>query len=115
MKMLIFINLWVKNYFSLAKNSDIFIGNSSGDFRSTFFKIPVINIGKKAAGRYIVKVSNISPITKIIREIDKILNQKEKIPPIRYQKNVSSFIIKNILKKLRDKIIPIYQIKYLTI
>ncbi len=95
-------------FFSLAKNSDIFIGNSSsGILEVPFLKVPVINIGKRQAGRYqFVKVSNISPITKkIIREIDKILNQKrKKIPPIRYQKkNVSSFIIKNILKKLRDK------------
>jgi UDP-hydrolysing UDP-N-acetyl-D-glucosamine 2-epimerase len=95
-------------FFSLAKNSDIFIGNSSsGILEVPFLKVPVINIGKRQAGRYqFVKVSNISPITKkIIREIDKILNQKrKKIPSIRYQKkNVSSFIIKNILKKLRDK------------
>ena len=95
-------------FFSLAKNSDIFIGNSSsGILEVPFLKVPVINIGKRQAGRYqFVKVSNTSPITKkIIREIDKILNQKrKKIPSIRYQKkNVSSFIIKNILKKLRDK------------
>ena len=95
-------------FFSLAKNSDIFIGNSSsGILEVPFLKVPVINIGKRQAGRYqFVKVSNISPITKkIIKEIDKILNQKrKKIPSIRYQKkNVSSFIIKNILKKLRDK------------
>ena len=95
-------------FFSLAKNSDIFIGNSSsGILEVPFLKVPVINIGKRQAGRYqFVKVSNISPITKkILKKIDKILNKKrKKIPSIRYQKkNVSSFIIKNILKKLRDK------------
>lgn len=69
------------NYFSLLKNVDFIIGNSSsGIGEAPFFKIPVINIGNRQKGRF--KHKNIIDVDfehKLIeRSIDKCLSKRFK-------------------------------------
>lgn len=66
----IFKNLDRNLYFSLLKNVDLFIGNSSsGLIESPIFKIPVVNIGNRNKGRE--SAENIVNVPYIYSEIKK--------------------------------------------
>ncbi len=102
-----FSSLGQKIFFSLAKLSNIFLGNSSsGVLEIPFLDVPVINIGERQSGRYqFIKVLNIAPNkNKVIKSIDLILSKKIKTnyPDYNMKNNASSLIVKNIIKKLKD-------------
>jgi len=103
-----FKSLGQKLFFSLAKNSDIFMGNSSsGILEVPFLNVPVLNIGNRQKGRFqFIKVSNLLAKKNIIRKnIDTIVNRNTKkffIKP-RLKKNASLIIAREIIKKLKSK------------
>jgi UDP-hydrolysing UDP-N-acetyl-D-glucosamine 2-epimerase len=103
-----FKSLGQELFFSLAKNCNVFIGNSSsGILEIPFLNVPVLNIGNRQAGRFqFAKILNINPNKKIIiKNINNIINQKKnkKILKSKLRKNTSTLIVKNIIKKLNDR------------
>tara|TARA_B100000787_G_scaffold72772_1_gene53531 strand:- start:2933 stop:4108 length:1176 start_codon:yes stop_codon:yes gene_type:complete len=103
-----FKSLGQKLFFSVAKNSNIFIGNSSsGILEIPFLNVPVLNIGNRQKGRFkFVKIFNSSAKKEIIiKNINNILLKKNKnknFKPLLI-KNASSIIEKKIVEKLKDK------------
>ena len=76
-----FKSLGQKLFLSVAKNSEIFMGNSSsGILEVPFLNIPVLNIGNRQKGRFqFIKVSNLSAKKNIIiKSINIILKKKIK-------------------------------------
>ena len=103
-----FKSLGQKLFFSVAKNSNIFIGNSSsGILEVPFLNIPVLNIGNRQKGRFqFVKIFNSSPKKEIIiKNINRILKEKINFLPFDSNliKNASYIITKNIIRKLKNK------------
>ena len=103
-----FKSLGQKLFFSVVKISDIFIGNSSsGILEVPFLEIPVLNIGNRQKGRFqFIKVFESIPQKKaIINHIDNILKEKIKKNKLKlkFKKNASSLIAKNIIKNLKNK------------
>ena len=103
-----FKSLGQKLFFSVVKISDIFIGNSSsGILEVPFLEIPVLNIGDRQKGRFqFIKVFESIPQKKaIINHIDNILKEKIKKNKLKlkFKKNASSLIAKNIIKNLKNK------------
>lgn len=103
-----FKSLGQKLLFSVAKNSNIFIGNSSsGILEIPFLDIPVLNIGDRQKGRFqFVKVIESIPKKKvIIKNIDNIIKEKKKKKNYQSKlvKNASSLIANNIIKKIKNK------------
>jgi UDP-N-acetylglucosamine 2-epimerase len=103
-----FESLGQKNFFSIAKYCDIFIGNSSsGILEIPFLNVPVLDIGNRQKGRsQFIKILNIIPKREIvIKNMNKILTRKKikKIIRIKTRKNSSSIIVKNIIKKINNK------------
>ncbi len=99
-----FYSLGQKYFFSLAKTSEIFIGNSSsGILEIPFLKVPVINIGIRQKKRYnFLKISHEQPNSKkIIKRIEMILSKKDSkilnIKRVNTSKKISLSII-NFLK-----------------
>jgi len=103
-----FKSLGQRLFFSVAKNSNIFIGNSSsGILEVPFLNIPVLNIGNRQKGRFqFVKIFNSSPKKEIIiKNINRILKEKINFLPFDSNliKNASYIITKNIIRKLKNK------------
>lgn len=101
-----FYSLGQRKFFSLAKSSEVFIGNSSsGILEIPFLNIPVINIGTRQEGRYnFAKIYHVDANSKIItRKLKKILNRKVKIRDNikSIKKNTSSLIINHIINYLK--------------
>ena len=99
-------SLGQKLFFSVAKNSNIFIGNSSsGILEIPFLNTPVLNIGNRQKGRFqFVKILNsISKKEIIIKNINKILKKKINLLKPKQIKNASSIMTKIIIKKLKNK------------
>ena len=102
-----FYSLGQKYFFSLAKTSEIFIGNSSsGILEIPFLKVPVINIGIRQKKRYnFLKISHEQPNSKkIIKRIEMILSKKDSkilnIKRVNTSKKISLSII-NFLKNTK--------------
>ncbi len=102
-----FYSLGQKYFFSLAKTSEIFIGNSSsGILEIPFLKVPVINIGIRQKKRYnFLKISHEQPNSKkIIKRIEMILSKKDSkilnIKRVNASKKISLSII-NFLKNTK--------------
>lgn len=102
-----FYSLGQKYFFSLAKISEIFIGNSSsGILEIPFLKVPVINIGTRQKKRYnFLKISHEQPNSKkIIKRIEMILSKKDSkilnIKRVNTSKKISLSII-NFLKNTK--------------
>ncbi len=102
-----FYSLGQKYFFSLAKTSEIFIGNSSsGILEIPFLKVPVINIGIRQKKRYnFLKISHEQPNSKkIIKRIEMILSKKDSkilnIKRVKTSKKISLSII-NFLKNTK--------------
>ena len=108
-----FHSLGQQKFFSLAKVSEIFIGNSSsGILEIPFLKTPVINIGIRQKNRF--NFSNITHVEakkqKIQKTIKKILNSRNR--PIFFitKKKTSNLISSDIVyflrhsKKFREKV-----------
>ena len=102
-----FYSLGQKYFFSLAKISEIFIGNSSsGILEIPFLKVPVINIGIRQKKRYnFLKISHEQPNSKkIIKRIEMILSKKDSkilnIKRVNTSKKISLSII-NFLKNTK--------------
>ena len=102
-----FYSLGQKYFFSLAKTSEIFIGNSSsGILEIPFLKVPVINIGIRQKKRYnFLKISHEQPNSKkIIKRIEMILSKKGSkilnIKRVNTSKKISLSII-NFLKNTK--------------
>ena len=103
-----FKSLGQRLFFSVAKNSNIFIGNSSsGILEVPFLNIPVLNIGNRQKGRFqFVKIFNSNPKKEIIiKNINRILKEKINFLPFDSNliKNASYIITKNIIRKLKNK------------
>ena len=95
-----FLSLGQKYFFSLAKSSEIFIGNSSsGILEIPFLKVPVINIGTRQKNRFnFLKISHEEANSKkIINKIKQILNKN--------YNETFNFIEKNTSKKISSSII----------
>ena len=102
-----FYSLGQKYFFSLAKTSEIFIGNSSsGILEIPFLKVPVLNIGIRQKKRYnFLKISHEQPNSKkIIKRIEMILSKKGSkilnIKRVNTSKKISLSII-NFLKNTK--------------
>ncbi len=102
-----FYSLGQKYFFSLAKISEIFIGNSSsGILEIPFLKVPVLNIGIRQKKRYnFLKISHEQPNSKkIIKRIEMILSKKDSkilnIKRVNTSKKISLSII-NFLKNTK--------------
>ncbi len=101
-------NLGIKNYYTLLKNSDVMLGNSSsGIIESASFKIPVINLGNRQKNRFANKnVINSSfeyrDIRKSFKDIqsEKFLNQIRNLKNFYFQNNCSKNSIDIIHKFL---------------
>mgnify|MGYP001223503287 CR=1 FL=1 len=103
-----FKSLGQKLFFSVVKNSSIFIGNSSsGILEVPFLNIPVLNIGNRQKGRFkFVKIFESIPEKKIIiKNIDSIIKPQKtkKNLNLMLKKNASILIARNIIKKLNNK------------
>ena len=108
-----FYSLGQKYFFSLAKSSEFFIGNSSsGILEIPFLEIPVINIGMRQKNRYnFLKIFHVEPNSKkIIKKIKEIIKKNKReiinIKKINTSKKISLSIInylqnsKNIDQKI---------------
>jgi len=104
-----FDNLPRKHYLFLLKNCQLLIGNSSsGIIESTFFKIPVINLGSRQKNRLRaknildVKVENKESILKAYKKSlsKKFTNNLRNVKSL-YGNGESSKKILNILKKIK--------------
>ncbi len=99
-----FESLGQKKFFSLAKNSKIFIGNSSsGILEIPFLNIPVLDIGIRQEGRHkFQKVHHSSANRKnIINKINNILKNKIKTKNKMNSKNTSRLISASIINYLK--------------
>ena len=101
-------SLGQKLFFSVAKSSNIFIGNSSsGILEIPFLGTPVLNIGSRQKGRFqFVKIFNsISKKEIIIKSINRIFKQRKSMNYLKIKliKNASSLITKKIIKKLKNE------------
>ena len=100
-----FYSLGQKHFFSLAKSSEVFIGNSSsGILEIPFLKVPVINIGIRQKKRFnFLKISHERPDSKkIIKRIKMILSKKDsKFLNIK-RMNTSKKISLNIVNFLKN-------------
>lgn len=102
-----FYSLGQKYFFSLAKASEIFIGNSSsGILEIPFLKVPVINIGIRQKKRYnFLKISHEQADNKkIVKRIKMILNKNDSeilnFKRMNTSKKISLSII-NFLKNIK--------------
>lgn len=102
----VFISLGRLRYFSLMKHSGLMVGNSSsGIIEAASFRLPVINVGERQAGR--VKSDNVIDTLcqrkNILKAIEKVssLSFRKKIKRLKNPFGVgrASLRIKNILKK----------------
>ena len=104
-----FNSLGQELFFSIIKNSSLFLGNSSsGILEVPFLQVPVLNIGDRQNGRFqFLKVSTVMPKKEIIiKKIKKIINNSniDNIKKIYLPKNTSSLIVKYILQNIKKKI-----------
>ena len=95
-------------FFSIIKNSSLFLGNSSsGILEVPFLQVPVLNIGDRQNGRFqFLKVSTVIPKKEIIiYKIKKIINNPNinQLNKIDLPKNTSSLIVKYILQNIKKK------------
>ena len=105
-------NLGIKNYYSVLKNSDVLIGNSSsGIIESSSFKIPCVNLGNRQKNRFHAGnvIHSSFSIKDMQKTLDKALSKKfnEKVKKINnpfYKKNTSDKIIETIYAHLKNKI-----------
>ena len=95
-------NLGIDNYYTVLKNSDLLIGNSSsGIIESASFNLPTINLGNRQKNRYAPKNVYHCPFN--LNEIKKLFNgllsqkKKTKLKNPYYKINTSS----NIIQKLK--------------
>lgn len=103
-----FNSLGQELFFSIIKNSSLFLGNSSsGILEVPFLQVPVLNIGDRQNGRFqFLKVSTVMPKKEIIiKKIKKIINNSniDNINKIYLPKNTSSLIVKYILQNIKKK------------
>ena len=100
-------SLGQKLFFSVAKSSNIFIGNSSsGILEIPFLGTPVLNIGSRQKGRFqFVKIFNSTAKKIIIKSINRIFKQRKSMNYLKIKliKNASSLITKKIIKKLKNE------------
>ena len=105
-----FKSLGLKNYYSILKNVDAVIGNSSsGIIEAPSFKVATINIGDRQKGRILAKsIINCNPIEK------EIYNAIKKINSISFKKKLKNIknpykngdTIKKIMRIIVNKKIP---------
>jgi len=116
-----FHSLGQQIFFSLAKESEIFIGNSSsGIMEIPFLNVPVINIGSRQKNRF--NFSDILHVEaknqKITNAIKKKLNNRNKVTAYIKKKNTSNIISQNIIyflkhsNKFKEKIFYDLKDKY---
>ena len=99
-------NLGINNYYSLLKNSNLLIGNSSsGIIESASFNIPVINLGDRQKNRYAPLNVFHSPFNekKIKNLYNKLINQdKQKYTNPYFKKNCSKNVLNILYKSLNS-------------
>ena len=116
-----FYSLGQQIFFSLAKESELFIGNSSsGIMEIPFLNVPVINIGSRQKNRF--NFSDILHVEaknqKITNAIKKTLNTRNKVTAYIKKKNTSNLIYQNIIyflkhsNKFKEKIFYDLKDKY---
>ena len=116
-----FYSLGQQIFFSLAKESELFIGNSSsGILEIPFLNVPVINIGIRQKNRF--NFSDILHVEaknqKITNAIKKTLNTRNKVTAYIKKKNTSNLIYQNIIyflkhsNKFKEKIFYDLKDKY---
>ena len=100
-----FHSLGQQTFFSLAKVSEMFIGNSSsGILEIPFLKVPVINIGIRQKNRFnFLDVLHVNAKKKqIINAIKKTYKSKSKITSYIKKKDTSNLISKDIVNFLKQ-------------
>jgi len=98
-------NLGIDNYYSVLKNSDLLIGNSSsGIIESASFNLPTINLGNRQKNRFAPKnVHHCQFDLNNMKKISKTLLNKKQTKYLNpyFKKNTSKKIVKILLSLLK--------------